>query len=101
MIQLEGNMTDVTIPMDDNFKLKAENYFREKGYNLIDGIKWAINQKIDEKEEFDIDNSPYTEEEYAELYSPESVADLLERIKDLDAGKGVNMTLDEMRAMLK
>ena len=95
----------LTIQIDENLKEKGEAVFSRFGLNFTEALNLFVRKSVEEdkipfesEDVFDLDG-PYTEEEEARLYSPESIADILERVKRLDAGEGVTYTLDELRNM--
>jgi hypothetical protein len=86
--------------MSDDFKTRAESFYSKKGVSLADAIIDLISQDITE-EDFDIDNSPYTEEEERLFYSESNLKHLDESIKQAEDGKFVRITSEQLRAMIK
>ena len=94
-------MTNLTIQMDDELKERAEHYYSERGLDLSEAICSLLHRSIESEEEDDFDlDGPYTEEEEALCYSPSNVAVILERVKQLDAGNRVEVTIEGLRAMI-
>ena len=97
-------MTTLTIQLNDDLKAKLETFARKRGQSLLESAYDLLNQGFEVAEEVDEDvdlDGPYTEEEDALLYSPENVEAILETVKELDEGKRVLVTIEELRAMIK
>src|SRR5215469_14129290 len=99
--------TSLTIQIDNDLKEKAESLFSRFGLNMTEAINLFVRKSVDEdrfpfeiEDDFDLDG-PYTEEEDAILYHPKNVAAILEGFKQLDEGKGIEVTVEELRAMIK
>ena len=97
----------LTIEIDDNLKEKGEVFFGKFGLDISEAFSLFISKSLEENklpfklnEESDLDG-PYTEEEEAHFYRPSNVAAILEAKKSLEEGKGIEMTMDEFRAMSK
>jgi len=95
------------IKIDDDLEKKCEIVLNRFDLNITSAFK-MFAQKIVEtedisfmlEEEEDLD-APYTEEEEALFYSPENMKAVDEGIKSLEEGRVVEITLDELRDMLK
>ena len=99
--------TNLTIQIDIDLKEKAEILFHDLGLDMTSAINLFIRKSIEENklpievdEDFDWDD-PYTEEEETRFYRPSNVAAILEAKKSFEEGKGIEISLDELRAMLK
>ena len=94
-------MTSLTIQLDDDLKARLDALASERGQSLLDTVYNLLNRNIEiDDEDIDLDG-PYTEEEEALLYSPENVEAILKAAKELDEGKGILVTVEELRAMIK
>jgi len=95
------------IKIDDDLEKKCEIVLNRFDLNITSAFK-LFAQKIVKTEDLsfliedeeDLDG-PYTEEEEALCYSPENVTAVLAGVKSLDEGRSVEITLDELRDMLK
>jgi hypothetical protein len=87
----EAFMSDFTIQLDDNMRTKLESYASKRGKNLLDMVYNYLSSLIETDDE----------ESEEDIYDPEFVAVMTERIQQLKEGKSVTMTLDELRATLK
>ena len=106
---MEVTMAESTlmIKIDDDLEKKCEIVLNRFDLNITSAFK-MFAQKIVEtedisfmlEEEEDLD-APYTEEEEALFYSPENMKAVDEGIKSLEEGRVVEITLDELRDMLK
>ena len=93
-------MTTITLKLDDDLKSKLEVYANKHGQSLSDSASYLLNRGY-EIEDYDDLDRPYTEEEERLLYSPENVEAILKSAKELDEGKGILVTVEELRAMIK
>ena len=93
-------MTTITLKLDDDLKSKLEMYASKHGQSLSDSAYYLLNRGY-EIEDYDDLDRPYTEEEERLLYSPENVEAILKSAKELDEGKGILVTVEELRAMIK
>jgi len=85
-------MTIITLELDPEFHEKLEVFASKHGQSLTDTAYYLLNKGYEVEDEEEEDDRPY---------NPEYVKDVLERKKDLDEGKGVLVTIDELRAMIK
>ena len=84
-------MISISLDLDPDFQKKLEIFANKHGQSLSDSIYYLLNKGYE----------IYDEEDDDRPYNPEYVKDVLERLKDLDEGNGVLVTIDDLKAMLK
>ena len=95
-------MTSITLELDPAFQEKLEKYASEHNQSLSDSAYYLLNKWYEQTENEDEDSDePYTEEEERLFYSPSNLAAIDESIKQLNEGKIVEVTLEELKAMIK
>ena len=93
-------MTNLTIRLDEDIKQDAENLFEELGLSMSGAINLFIRQAIRERAiPFQI-QAKTQEERYHEYFNPHNAHILKESIDELNKGKGIIKTVDELEAML-
>jgi len=90
-------MTSLNIQLDDNLKSRLESFARKQGKSLLESVYTILNLGVDIAENEDDLDSAYTEEEETLLYSAENVEAILRSKKQIDEGKKVLITVDELR----
>ena len=95
-------MTSITLELDPVFQEKLEKYASKHGQSVSDSATKLINMgfEIIEEDEFDSDEHDIIENDDLP-YNPEFVKDVFERLNELNEGKGVYVTIEELKAMLK
>jgi len=95
----------LTIQIDEGLKEKGEMLFNRFGLDIADAINLFVRKSVEEdkipfevKEDFDLDG-PYTEEEEALFYSPSNIAAIMDGVRELNEGKVVTFTSDELKSM--
>ena len=86
-------MTSITLELDPDFCEKLEIFANKHGQSLSDSAYYLLNKG------YEIEDGD--EEEDDRPYNPDYVKDVLERLKELDEGKGVLVTIEELQAMIK
>ena len=108
-------MTSLTLHLDDEMKERLEIYASKRGQSMLDSAFYLLNRgfeiaECDDKEPIDIDedidedfdlDGPYTEEEEALFYSSSNLSSIEDGIRQLEEGKIVEVTIEELKAMIK
>ena len=94
-------MTILTIQMDDDLKIRAENYFSGWGLDMESAINMIVRKAVNEdKIPFTIidsdDFSDVSDDEY--FKNPANIADIKLSLRQLHEGKVVEKTMEELRA---
>jgi DNA-damage-inducible protein J len=89
-------MAQVNIRIDDNLKEKAEKLFDELGLNMTTAFNIFIRQTVREG------GIPFTITTYIDpFYSDNNMTMLRKSIKEVEEGKIVTKTMEELMAMEK
>ena len=95
------------IKIDEDLMKKGEIVFNRFDLDFTSAFKLFVQKSVETddisfliKEDEDLDG-PYTEEEEALFYSQENMKAVDEGIKSLEEGRVTEITLDELRDMLK
>jgi len=101
-------LTNLTIQMEDELKTKAELLFDKAGLSMSCVFHSFIEKCVNEGKiptdtianDYDLDGN-YTDEENALLYHPTNVSAILEAEKSFQENGGIEVTVEELRTMLK
>jgi len=88
-------MSTVTVRVDEETKRKAADIFAGLGLDVSTAVRMFLKQTVNRGE------MPMNLKAPDPFYSEENMAELRKRARELDEGKVVVTTLEELRAMRK